>query len=78
MQGRKEMNFCNNNLSWFFSIFTFVTLFAGGSFLFDSNNTLQTELIQFSDLSDADVDVILAVKARMHDAKDQSNTIAFN
>ena len=72
------MNLYNNNLSWFFSIFAFVVLFAGGSFLIDNNNSAQTELIQFSDLSDADVDVILAVKARMHDAKDPSNTIAFN
>ena len=72
------MNLYNNNLSWFFSIFAFVALFAGGSFLFDNNSSLQTELIQFSDLSDADVDVILAVKARMHDAKNPSNTIAFN
>ena len=72
------MNLYNNNLIWFFSIFAFVALFAGGSFLFDNNSSLQTELIQFSDLSDADVDVILAVKARMHDAKNPSNTIAFN
>ena len=72
------MNSCNNNISWFFSIFAFVALITGGSFLFDKNSFAQKELIQFSDLSDADVDVILAVKARMHDAKDQSYTIAFN
>lgn len=72
------MNLYNDNLSWFLSICAFVALFAGGSFLFDNNTSLQKELIQFSDLSDADVDVILAVKARMHDAKDQTNTIAFN
>jgi len=72
------MNIYNNNISWFFSIFAFVALFTGGSVLFDSERSAQTELIQFSDLSDADVDVILAVKARMHDAKNQANTIAFN
>ena len=72
------MNSCNNNISWFFSIFVFVALVTGGSYLFDKNSFAQTQLIQFSDLSDADVDVILAVKARMQDVKDQSNTIAFN
>ena len=72
------MNTCNNNISWFFSIFAFVALITGGSFLFDKNSFAQKELIQFSDLSDADVDVILAVKARMHDVKDQSIKIAFN
>lgn len=72
------MNSCNNNISWFFSIFAFVALITAGSFLFDKNSFAQAELIQFSDLSDADVDVILAVKARMHDVKDQSINIAFN
>ena len=72
------MNSCNNNTSWFFSIFVFVALITGGSFLFDKNSFAQEELIQFSDLSDADVDVILAVKARMHGVKDQSINIAFN
>ena len=65
-------------MSWFLSIFAFVALFTGGSFLFDNDRSAQTELIQFSDLSDADVDMILAVKARMYDSKNQSNTIAFN
>ena len=72
------MNSCNNNISWFFSIFVFVALITAGSFLFDKNSFAQAELIQFSDLSDADVDVILAVKARMHDVNDQSINIAFN
>lgn len=72
------MNSCNNNISWFFSIFVFVALVTGGSYLFDKSSFAQTQLIQFSDLSDADVDVILAVKARMHDVKDQSINIAFN
>ena len=72
------MNSCNNNISWFFSIFAFVALITGGSFFIDKNSFAQKELIQFSDLSDADVDVILAVKARMHDVKDQSINIAFN
>ena len=72
------MNSCKNNISWFFSIFAFVALFTGGSIFFVNDGSVQTELIQFSDLSDADVDVILAVKARMHDAKDQSNKIVFN
>ena len=72
------MNSCNNNISWFFSIFIFVALVTGGSFLLEKNSLAQAQLIQFSDLSDADVDVILAVKARMHDAKDQAIKVAFN
>ena len=68
----------HNDKSWLFSIFATVALFTSGSIYFSNDNVTVSEMIQFSDLSDADVDVILAVKARMHDAKEQSNTIAFN
>ena len=68
----------HNNKSWLFSILATVALFTSGSIYFSNDNVTVSEMIQFSDLSDADVDVILAVKARMHDAKEQSNTIAFN
>ena len=72
------MNSCNNNTSWFFSILAFVALVTAGSFFLDNKYSAKAELIQFSDLSDADVNVILAVKARMQDAKHQSNQLAFN
>ncbi len=68
----------HNNKSWLFSICATVALFTSGSIYFSNDNVTVSEMIQFSDLSDADVDVILGVKARMHDAKEQSNTIAFN
>ena len=68
----------HNNKSWLFSILATVALFTSGSIYFSNDNVTVSEMIQFSDLSDADVDVILAVKARMHDAKEQSYTIAFN
>ena len=68
----------HNDKSWLFSILATVALFTSGSIYFSNDNVKVSEMIQFSDLSDADVDVILAVKARMHDAKDQSNKIAFN
>jgi hypothetical protein len=68
----------DNNKSWLLSIFATVALFTSGSIYFSNDNVTESEMIQFSDLSDADVDAILAVKARMHDAKDQSNKLAFN
>ncbi len=68
----------HNDKSWLFSILATVALFTSGSIYFSNDNVKVSEMIQFSDLSDADIDVILAVKARMHDAKDQSNKIAFN
>jgi hypothetical protein len=37
------------------------------------NQGEQPSLIQFSDLTDSDIDMILAVKAEMHAAKIQSN-----
>jgi hypothetical protein len=68
----------HNNKSWLFSIIATVALLTGGSIFFSNNNATGSEVIQFSDLSNADVDVILAVKARMRDAKDPSIKIAFN
>ena len=68
----------HNDKSWFFSIIVTVALFTGGSIFFSNGNATRSEMIQFSDLSNADVDVILAVKNRMHGAKDQSIKIALN
>lgn len=68
----------HNDKSWLFSILATVALFTSGSIYFSNDNVKVSEIIQFSDLSDADIDVILAVKARMHGEKDQSNKIALN
>lgn len=53
------------NKSWLFSVFAFVLLFAGGSVVFMEDSVAQPELVEFSNLTDADVDMILAVKAEM-------------
>ncbi len=62
-----------NNTGWFLGIFAFVALFAGTSMLLANHQGEHSGLIQFSDLSDSDIDMILAVKAEMHAAKIQSN-----
>ncbi len=61
------------NKGWFFGVFAFVALFTGSSMMLNSNLDEQPGLIQFSDLSDSDVDMILAVKAEMREAKFQAN-----
>ena len=61
----------NNNKSWFFSVFAFVMLFAGSSFLFIGDSVAQGEQIKFSTLSDADIEMILAVKEEMREARKQ-------
>ena len=60
--------------NWFFSIFAVVMLTAGSGYLFTSDNySMGSETVQFSRLTDADIDTILAVKAEMYAAKIQSN-----
>ena len=59
-----------HDTSWLLSIVVAVMLFTGGSYLFIDNNV--SEMIQISDLSDADIDMILTVKAEMYAAQ---NTI---
>lgn len=61
------------NKGWFFGVFAFVALFTGSSMMLNANLDEQPGLIQFSDLSDTDVDLILAVKAEMREAKTLSN-----
>jgi len=63
----------NRNKGWFFGIFAFVALFAGSSFFIADAADNQSGIIQFSDLTDADIDAILAVKAEMQLAKIQAN-----
>lgn len=63
----------SQNTSWFLGIFAFVALFTGSSMLYTNDLGDQPGMIQFSDLTDADIDTILAVKAEMQTAKIQSN-----
>jgi len=53
------------NKGWFLGIFAFVALFTGSSMLLSSELEDKPVSIQFSDLSDSDVDMIIAVKAEM-------------
>lgn len=61
------------NKTWFLGVFTFVALFTGSTVLFSGELNDQPSLIQFSDLTDSDIEMILAVKAEMQEAKIQSN-----
>ena len=62
----------SQNTSWFIGIFAFVALFTVSSMLtIDMND--QPGMNQFSDLTDSDIDMILAVKAEMQEAKIESN-----
>ena len=62
----------NQNTSWFLCIFAFVALFTGSSFLTNELGN-QSGAIQFSSLTDADIDTIIAVKAEMQAAKIKMN-----
>jgi len=62
----------NQNTGWFLGIFAFVALFAGSSFL-TNELTKQPGAMQFSNLTDADIDMILVVKAEMRAAKTSTN-----
>jgi hypothetical protein len=63
----------NQNKGWFLGIFVFVALFTGSSFFIADAADDQTGMMQFSDLTDSDIDAILAVKAEMQAAKIQAN-----
>ena len=64
---------CNQNKSWFLGIFAFVALFAGSSLFLSNDLGAETRAVQFSSLSDSDIDMILMVKAEMQTAKMQAN-----
>lgn len=70
--GVEKMNSFRNT-GWFIGIFAFVALFTGSSMIIAGNQGDQPGMIQFSDLTDSDIDIILAVKAEMQAAKIQSN-----
>ena len=61
------------NKSWFLGIFTFVALFTGSTMLFSGELNDQPGAIHLSDLTDADIEMILAVKAEMKEAKIKAN-----
>ncbi len=71
LRGRKMNLF--RNTGWFIGIFAFVALFTGSSMMIAGDRGDQPGMIQFSDLTDSDIDMILAVKAEMQAAKIQSN-----
>ena len=58
---------------WFLGVVAFVMLFTGSTMLFSGELTDQSGLIKLSDLSDSDIEMILAVKTEMQAAKIQSN-----
>ena len=61
------------NQGWFLGIFTFVALFTGSTVLFSGELNDQPGMIQLSDLTDTDIEMILAVKAEMQEAKIKAN-----
>ena len=63
----------NQNKGWFLGIVAFVALFTGSSFFIADAADEQSGMMQFSDLSDSDIDAILAVKAEMQLARLQAN-----
>ena len=63
----------NKNGSWFLGIFAFVALFAGSSLFLTTELGDQPGAIQFSGLTDADIDMIMSVKAKMQAAKIQAD-----
>lgn len=61
------------NTTWFLGVFTFVALFTGSSLLFSGELNDQPGMIQFSNLSDSDIEMIIAVKEEMRAAQVQAN-----
>jgi len=58
---------------WFLGGVAIVMLFTGSTMLFSGELTDQSVMIKLSDLSDSDIEMILAVKTEMQAAKIQSN-----
>ena len=56
------------------NLFAITALTVGAGYVITGNEfTANTELVRFSDLTDADIDMILAVKNEMYEAKIRSN-----
>jgi hypothetical protein len=63
----------SQNTGWFIGIVAFVALFTGSSMMLTNDHGDQPGIGQFTNLSDADIDMILSVKAEMQSAQIQSN-----
>ena len=62
------------NRNWVLGVFAVVSLLAGADYLLMLNNeSNEPQPVQFSQLTDADIDLILAVKEEMYAAKIQAN-----
>jgi hypothetical protein len=72
LYGAGTMN-SSQNTSWFLGIIAFVALFTGSSMMLTNDVNDQPGMSQFSNLTDADIDTILSVKAEMQSAKFLSN-----
>jgi len=55
--------------NWFLSITAVVTLLLGSTMYYSAAFSSDSETMRFTDLSDTDIDMILAVKAEMQLAK---------
>ena len=62
------------NKSWFINFFAIAVLTAGAAYYIIENNlSAKSEQVAFVNLTNADIDKILAVKAEMQNAKIQAN-----
>ena len=60
--------------NWIFNFFAIATLTVGAIYVITSDNfDVRPEQIQLANLSDADIDMILVVKNKMHEAKIRAN-----
>ena len=59
----------SQNTGWFIGIVAFVALFTGSSMMLTNDIGDQPGIGQFANLSDADIDMILSVKAEMQSAQ---------
>ncbi len=67
------MNSCQDK-SWFLNLFAIVSLTITMGYLVINNNfSAESESVQFINLTSADIDKILAVKAEMQAAKIQAS-----
>ena len=67
------MNFFNNK-SWFFNLLAVASLTIMMSyFVVNKNFSAESEPVQFVNLTDADIDKILNIKAEMQEAKIQAD-----
>jgi sugar phosphate permease len=67
------MMYLLTNKNWIFSIFSAVVLTAGLGYFYSNNlSKNQSEMVELTDLSDADIDLIVEVKSAMYAASIES------